>query len=106
MFVCLTIGLHIHTSTTGLYALRYRSVKKSQKVFKEWRLARRIIEKELEGCGIRLNKKKPDIKLLKKDKGGISINVRARTGSHQKRKDFALRVYVVPQRPSIRSRLW
>jgi len=36
---------------------------------------RRIIEKELEGFGIRLNKKKPDIKLLKKEKGGISINV-------------------------------
>lgn len=36
---------------------------------------RRIIERELEGFGIRLNKKKPEIKLLKKDKGGIAINV-------------------------------
>ena len=34
---------------------------------------RRIIERELEGFGIRLNKKKPDISLKKKDKGGINI---------------------------------
>lgn len=34
---------------------------------------KRIIERELEGFGIRLNKKKPDIYLKKKDKGGVSI---------------------------------
>ena len=34
---------------------------------------KRIIERELEGFGIRLNKKKPDIILKKKDKGGIVI---------------------------------
>jgi hypothetical protein len=34
---------------------------------------KRIIERELEGFGIRLNKKKPDIMLKKKDKGGIVI---------------------------------
>ena len=34
---------------------------------------KRIIERELEGFGIRLNKKKPDIILKKKDKGGVTI---------------------------------
>lgn len=34
---------------------------------------KRIIEKELEGFGIRLNKKAPEILLKKKDKGGVSI---------------------------------
>lgn len=34
---------------------------------------KRIIERELEGFGIRLNKTPPMIKLKKKDKGGISI---------------------------------
>ena len=34
---------------------------------------KKIIERELEGFGIRLNKKKPDIMLKKKDKGGVSI---------------------------------
>jgi uncharacterized protein len=34
---------------------------------------KRIIEKELEGFGIRLNKSPPDISFKKKDKGGISI---------------------------------
>lgn len=34
---------------------------------------KRIIEKELEGFGIRLNKKPADITIKKKDKGGISI---------------------------------
>ena len=34
---------------------------------------RKIIEKELEGFGIRLNKKKPDIHLKRKDKGGVAI---------------------------------
>ena len=33
---------------------------------------KRLIEKELEGFGIRLNKQPPDISLRKKDKGGIS----------------------------------
>ena len=34
---------------------------------------KRIIERELEGFGIRLNKKPPLIRLKKKDKGGITI---------------------------------
>lgn len=34
---------------------------------------KRIIERELEGFGIRLNKKKPDIKIKRREKGGISI---------------------------------
>ena len=34
---------------------------------------KRIIERELEGFGIRLNKKRPDITLKRKDKGGVSI---------------------------------
>lgn len=34
---------------------------------------KRIIERELEGFGIRLNKKRPDILMKKKEKGGISI---------------------------------
>ena len=34
---------------------------------------KRIIERELEGFGIRLNKKKPEILMKKKDKGGVSI---------------------------------
>lgn len=34
---------------------------------------RKIIEYELEGFGIRLNKKPPKIKIKRKDKGGISI---------------------------------
>lgn len=34
---------------------------------------KRIIERELEGFGIRLNKKRPDIILKKKEKGGVSI---------------------------------
>jgi len=34
---------------------------------------KRIIERELEGFGIRLNKKPPTLSLKKKDKGGIAI---------------------------------
>ncbi len=34
---------------------------------------KRIIERELEGFGIRLNKSKPDIVIKKRDKGGITI---------------------------------
>ena len=34
---------------------------------------KRIIEKELEGFGIRLNKKPPNIHFKKKDKGGINL---------------------------------
>ena len=34
---------------------------------------KRIIERELEGFGIRLNKKRPDIKLKRKDRGGVNI---------------------------------
>lgn len=34
---------------------------------------KRIIERELEGFGIRLNKKKPDIVIKKKEKGGLNI---------------------------------
>eukprot|EP01006_Ploeotia_vitrea_P039336 TRINITY_DN66336_c6_g4_i1.p1 TRINITY_DN66336_c6_g4~~TRINITY_DN66336_c6_g4_i1.p1 ORF type:complete len:370 (-),score=189.58 TRINITY_DN66336_c6_g4_i1:54-1163(-) len=35
---------------------------------------KRLIEKELEGFGIRLNKKPPNISFKKKDKGGISMS--------------------------------
>ncbi|KAK7881906.1 GTP-binding protein rbg1, partial [Exophiala xenobiotica] len=34
---------------------------------------KRVIETELEGFGIRINKEPPNIKITKKDKGGISI---------------------------------
>ena len=34
---------------------------------------KRIIERELEGFGIRLNKKPPDIVIKRKDKGGVNI---------------------------------
>lgn len=34
---------------------------------------KRVIEQELEGFGIRINKEPPNIKITKKDKGGISI---------------------------------
>ena len=34
---------------------------------------KRIIEKELEGFGIRLNQKPPNIILKRKEKGGIAI---------------------------------
>jgi uncharacterized protein len=34
---------------------------------------KRIIERELEGFGIRLNKKPPDIIIKRKDKGGLNI---------------------------------
>ena len=34
---------------------------------------KRIIERELEGFGIRLNKRRPDIKLKRKDRGGVNI---------------------------------
>ena len=34
---------------------------------------KRIIERELEGFGIRLNKRAPDIVIKKKDKGGVAI---------------------------------
>jgi hypothetical protein len=34
---------------------------------------KRIIERELEGFGIRLNKKPPEITIKKKDKGGLAI---------------------------------
>jgi ribosome-interacting GTPase 1 len=34
---------------------------------------KRIIERELEGFGIRLNKTPPDIIFRRKDKGGITI---------------------------------
>jgi len=37
---------------------------------------KRIIERELEGFGIRLNKTKPEISLKKKDKGGVNITKR------------------------------
>lgn len=35
---------------------------------------KRIIERELEGFGIRLNQQPPDIVIKKKDRGGVSIN--------------------------------
>lgn len=34
---------------------------------------KKIIERELEGFGIRLNKRPPEILIKKKDKGGVSI---------------------------------
>ena len=34
---------------------------------------KKIIENELEGFGIRLNKKPPKITIRKKDKGGVDI---------------------------------
>ena len=34
---------------------------------------KRLLEYELEGFGIRLNKKKPRIEIRKKEKGGIDI---------------------------------
>lgn len=34
---------------------------------------KKVIERELEGVGIRLNKKDPDIKLVKKEKSGINL---------------------------------
>lgn len=34
---------------------------------------KRIIERELEGFGIRLNKKRPDIMIKRKEKGGLNV---------------------------------
>ena len=34
---------------------------------------KKVVEKELEGFGIRINKEPPNIVFKKKDKGGISI---------------------------------
>lgn len=42
---------------------------------------KRVIETELEGFGIRINKQPPNIKITKKDKGGISITT-TQTLSH------------------------
>ena len=39
---------------------------------------KRIVEKELEGFGIRLNKKPPNISFKKKDKGGINMTAPVR----------------------------
>ncbi|UYV77651.1 DRG1 [Cordylochernes scorpioides] len=36
---------------------------------------KRLIEKELEGFGIRLNKRPPDLAVRKKDKGGINLQI-------------------------------
>lgn len=36
---------------------------------------KRILEKELEGFGIRLNKTPPNISYKRKDKGGINLNL-------------------------------
>lgn len=36
---------------------------------------KRLIEKELEGFGMRLNKRPPDITLRRKEKGGVNLNV-------------------------------
>jgi ribosome-interacting GTPase 1 len=35
---------------------------------------KRIIERELEGFGIRLNKEPPNIEFKRRDKGGINIS--------------------------------
>jgi small GTP-binding protein len=43
---------------------------------------KRIMEKELEGFGIRLNKKPPNIKFQRKDRGGINITVSGCTLTH------------------------
>ena len=48
---------------------------KTRVLHKPRRGGRRIIEKELEGFGIRLNKKRPEIMFKKKDKGGMAISV-------------------------------
>lgn len=42
--------------------------------FNPLKITAQIIENELEGFGIRLNKKPPNITLKKKDKGGIAIS--------------------------------
>ena len=39
---------------------------------------KRIIEKELEGFGIRLNKRPPNISFKKKEKGGINLTMPVR----------------------------
>ena len=39
---------------------------------------KRLIERELEGFGIRLNKKPPNIGFRKKDKGGINLTLQVR----------------------------
>lgn len=43
---------------------------------------KRIIEKELEGFGIRLNKTPPNIAFKKKDKGGINLAMQVHGWSH------------------------
>lgn len=42
---------------------------------------KRIIEKEVEGFGIRLNKQPPNIWFKKKDKGGINLTAPVRRGN-------------------------
>ena len=42
---------------------------------------KRIIEKEMEGFGIRLNKEPPNIWFKKKDKGGINMTAPVRGGA-------------------------
>ena len=39
---------------------------------------KRLIEKELEGFGIRLNKTPPNISFKKKDKGGVNLTMQVR----------------------------
>ena len=41
---------------------------------------KKLIEKELEGFGLRLNKQPPNIVFRKKDKGGINLQVTVRIG--------------------------
>ena len=42
---------------------------------------KRLIEKELEGFGIRLNKQPPNISFKKKEKGGINMTTPVRNSS-------------------------
>ena len=46
---------------------------------------KRLLEKELEGFGIRLNKTPPNISFKKKDKGGINLTMQVRRGSEEGR---------------------
>lgn len=39
---------------------------------------KKLIEHELEGFGLRLNKQPPNITFRKKDKGGINLNIMVR----------------------------
>lgn len=44
---------------------------------------KKLIEHELEGFGLRLNKQPPNINFRKKDKGGINLNCMVSGPNHQ-----------------------